>query len=108
MGCCIVVVDRWVSEIGGSSAIVDYELLVEESENEGDGKGFIDSVAMVSVLSACSRVSGKGITEGVHGFVVKRGLVGDLGVGNTLMDAYAKSGKLGVSRKVFDRREFRR
>nr|POE55128.1 mitochondrial phosphate carrier protein 3, mitochondrial [Quercus suber] len=44
------------------------ELLVEESENEGDGKGFIDSVAMVSVLSACSRVSGKGITEGVHGY----------------------------------------
>ncbi|KAM4132299.1 hypothetical protein ACJW30_01G239600 [Castanea mollissima] len=78
------------------------ELLVEESENGGDGKGFVDSVSMVSVLSACSRVAAKGITEGVHGFVVKRGLVGDLGVGNTLMDAYAKSGELGVSRKVFD------
>lgn len=78
------------------------ELLIEESENGGDGKGFIDSVAMVSVLSACSRVSGKGITEGVHGFLVKSGLVGELCVGNTLTDAYAKCGELGVSRKVFD------
>ncbi|XP_062151708.1 pentatricopeptide repeat-containing protein At3g26782, mitochondrial [Alnus glutinosa] len=78
------------------------ELLIEESDAVGDGKGFIDSVAMVSVLSACSRVSVKGITEGTHGFVVKRGLEGDLVVGNTLIDVYAKCGELLVSRKVFD------
>jgi pentatricopeptide repeat protein len=78
------------------------ELLIEESDVVGDGKGFIDSVAMVSVLSACSRVSVKGITEGTHGFVVKRGLEGDLVVGNTLIDVYAKCGELLVSRKVFD------
>lgn len=41
------------------------ELLVEKSENGGGGNGFIDSVAIVSDLSVCSRVSGKGITEGV-------------------------------------------
>ncbi|KAK9271618.1 hypothetical protein L1049_001981 [Liquidambar formosana] len=78
------------------------EFLIEESENEGDGEVFIDSIAMVSVLSACSRVSGKSITEGVHGFLVKRGFEGDVGVGNTLIDAYAKCGELVVSGKLFD------
>ncbi|KAK2968800.1 hypothetical protein RJ640_028193 [Escallonia rubra] len=73
--------------------------LIEETENEDV---YIDSVAMVSVLSACSRVSRKGVTRGVHGFVIKRGFEGDTGVGNTLMDAYAKCSEIGVSRKVFD------
>ncbi|GMP29780.1 hypothetical protein CsSME_00004746 [Camellia sinensis var. sinensis] len=78
------------------------EFLVEESQNDGGDQVCIDSVAMVSVLSACSRVSGKSITEGIHGFVIKRGFEDDLGVGNTLIDAYAKCGDVGVSRKVFD------
>lgn len=78
------------------------EFLVEESGSEGDGEVCVDPIAMVSVLSACSRVSEKSITEGVHGFLIKRGFEGDLGVENTLMDAYAKCGELGVSRRVFD------
>ncbi|KAL6989495.1 hypothetical protein U1Q18_015245 [Sarracenia purpurea var. burkii] len=80
------------------------ELLIEEceSKNEGVNEMCIDSVAMVSVISACSRVSGKSITEGVHGFVIKRGFEDVLGVGNTLMDAYAKCGDLGVARKMFN------
>ncbi|GFS34374.1 tetratricopeptide repeat (TPR)-like superfamily protein [Actinidia rufa] len=83
------------------------ELLIQVSEcerqnEEGGNQVYIDSVAMVSVLSACSRVSGKSITEGVHGFAIKRGFGDNLGVGNTLMDAYAKCGDVGVSRKVFD------
>lgn len=80
------------------------ELVAEESEAGGDGEVFTDPVAMVSVLSACSRVPEKGVTEGVHGFVVKRGLDGHVGVGNTLLDAYAKCGEAGVrvARKVFD------
>ncbi|KAL8127383.1 hypothetical protein AgCh_014340 [Apium graveolens] len=76
------------------------EFLKEEGESEEEVR--IDSVALVSVLSACSRVSGKSITEGVHDFIIKRGFEGDTGVGNTLMDAYAKCGEVGVSRKVFD------
>ncbi|KAG8656028.1 pentatricopeptide repeat-containing protein At3g26782, mitochondrial [Manihot esculenta] len=79
------------------------EFLIEESERNGESTHvFMDSVAMVSVLSACSRVSGKGVIEGVHGFVVKRGLDKDLGVENTLLDAYAKCGEVGVSKKVFE------
>lgn len=77
-------------------------LLIEEGENGEYGGGYIDSVAMISVLSACSRLSVKRITDGVHGFVVKKGFEGDLGVGNTLMDAYSKCGELGVSWKLFN------
>ncbi|KAI8525291.1 hypothetical protein RHMOL_Rhmol13G0219400 [Rhododendron molle] len=51
-------------------------------------------------MFSCLRQS---IAEGVHGFVIKRGFNDNLGVGSTLMDAYAKCGDVGVSRKVFDR-----
>ncbi|KAF2301812.1 hypothetical protein GH714_029506 [Hevea brasiliensis] len=79
------------------------EFLIEESERNGEGTDvFMDSVAMVAVLSACSRVSEKGVIEGVHGFVVKMGLDKDLGAENTLLDAYAKCGEVGLSRKVFE------
>ncbi|KAJ8546467.1 hypothetical protein K7X08_019050 [Anisodus acutangulus] len=57
---------------------------------------------MVSVLSACSRVTGKTLTQGLHGFVTKRGFDEDMGVGNTLIDAYAKCGEVDLSRKMFD------
>ncbi|PHT92101.1 Pentatricopeptide repeat-containing protein, mitochondrial [Capsicum annuum] len=63
---------------------------------------FLDSVAMVSVLSACSRVSGKTLTQGLHGFVTKRGFDEDMGVANTLIDAYAKCGEVDFSRKIFN------
>ncbi|OIT30072.1 PREDICTED: pentatricopeptide repeat-containing protein At3g26782, mitochondrial [Nicotiana attenuata] len=62
----------------------------------------LDSVSMVSVLSACSRISRKTLTQGLHGFVTKRGFDEDLGVGNTLIDAYAKCGEVDLSRKMFD------
>ncbi|XVE67622.1 hypothetical protein DITRI_Ditri09bG0002600 [Diplodiscus trichospermus] len=81
------------------------ELKIQESENNGNVENeqvFIDSVAMASVLSACSRVPIKGASEGVHGMVIKKGFDGEVGVGNTLLDAYAKSGDVGLSRKVFD------
>lgn len=75
------------------------EQLVEESVDEG---GCVDGVTMVSILSACSRACEKNATRGVHGVVIKRGFDEDLGVGNTLIDAYAKCGMLDSSRRVFD------
>lgn len=77
------------------------ELLVEGSRVHHTELCF-DSVAMVSVLSACSRFSQTSTTQGVHGFGIKVGLVqGNLAVGNTLIDAYARCGELDFSRKVF-------
>ncbi|XP_056689644.1 pentatricopeptide repeat-containing protein At3g26782, mitochondrial isoform X2 [Spinacia oleracea] len=79
------------------------EFLAEESEIEGEKEGFsVDQVALVSVLSACAKVSNKVVTGGVHGLSVKRGFDGFMGVGNTLLDAYAKCGELDMSKKVFD------
>lgn len=74
------------------------DFLTEKNENDNAS---VDAVALVSVLSACSRLSSKGITRGVHGYLIKSGFEADLGVGNTLMDAYAKCGDTTVSRKVF-------
>ncbi|CAL2250923.1 unnamed protein product [Prunus armeniaca] len=75
------------------------DLLIEEIDNEDVS---LDPVVVVSVLSACSRVPRKELTQCVHGLVVKKGFDEDLCVGNTLMDAYAKCGDPSLSRKVFD------
>nr|KYP63562.1 hypothetical protein KK1_018141 [Cajanus cajan] len=71
------------------------EMMVHDS-------GAVDAVLLGAVLAACSRVGRRSVTEGVHCLVVKKGFEGSVGVGNTLMDAYAKCGEMGVARKVFD------
>ncbi|KAI7746399.1 hypothetical protein M8C21_033629 [Ambrosia artemisiifolia] len=80
------------------------DFLTEESVVEGEDENAvsIDAVAMVSVLAACSSISNKNVTEGVHGVVVKKGFAENTRVGNTLVDAYAKCGQLGFSRKAFN------
>lgn len=78
------------------------ELLVEERENVVGEEVLVDSVAVASVLSACSRVGSKRMTEVVHGLVIKRGFLWYLGICNTLVDAYAKCGELEMSKQVFD------
>ncbi|XP_010528137.2 PREDICTED: pentatricopeptide repeat-containing protein At3g26782, mitochondrial [Tarenaya hassleriana] len=80
------------------------EFLTDEKEGCADDALSVDSVAMVSTISACSRVIAKGLTESVHGFVIKRGFDEDASVGNTLLDVYAKGGEGGVvvAKKVFD------
>lgn len=96
----------YVQNGAASEAVLLFkELLAEESRRGGEC--LVDDVAIVSVLSACSRVSEKWVTRGVHGFLVKRGFEGELGVGNTLMDAYAKCGDLVVARKVFNGMEYK-
>lgn len=78
------------------------ELLVEESGSlESEDGVFVDSVLLGCVVSAFSKLGWRGVTEGVHGLVIKRGFERCVGVGNTLMDAYAKFGEMGVA-KVFD------
>ncbi|XP_072970144.1 pentatricopeptide repeat-containing protein At3g26782, mitochondrial [Typha angustifolia] len=70
------------------------------TEENGDA---VDAAAAVSALSACSRILDKRATKGLHGLVVKIGLDSNVGVGNTLIDAYAKGGgDLEVARNVFD------
>ncbi|KAJ6754554.1 PENTATRICOPEPTIDE REPEAT-CONTAINING PROTEIN [Salix purpurea] len=101
----------WTSLITGyvknddahEALMVFKEFLFEKSKGNGEEVGTsVDSVAMVSVLSACARVSNKAVSEGVHGVAIKVGLDKVMGVENTLLDAYAKCGEVSLSRKVFD------
>ncbi|GAA0138746.1 hypothetical protein LIER_00432 [Lithospermum erythrorhizon] len=82
------------------------EMLVQESgicdQQEGEKNGFLDSVVIISVLSACARVGSVRFTEGVHGFAIKRYFCENTRVGNALIDSYAKCGEVGMSRMVFD------
>ncbi|XP_039123154.1 pentatricopeptide repeat-containing protein At3g26782, mitochondrial [Dioscorea cayenensis subsp. rotundata] len=72
-----------------------------------EGGSEVDYVAAVSALSACARIAERKVTRGFHGALVKLGLEMETGVGNTLMDAYAKCGVLDVARKVFDEMSLR-
>ncbi|XP_057542533.1 pentatricopeptide repeat-containing protein At3g26782, mitochondrial [Amaranthus tricolor] len=100
----------WTSMITGcvqndeshEALVLFNEFLAEESEFKGNEGCCVDPVALVSVLTACARVSNKFVTEGVHGFSIKRGFEGSMVVRNTLIDAYAKCGELGMSKKMFD------
>ncbi|KAM0022796.1 putative tetratricopeptide-like helical domain superfamily, DYW domain-containing protein [Helianthus debilis subsp. tardiflorus] len=78
------------------------DFLTEESVAEKENEVCVDAVAMVSVLAACSSISNKNVTEGVHGVVVKKGFAENIRIGNTLVDAYAKCGQLRFSRKAFN------
>ncbi|XP_051123508.1 pentatricopeptide repeat-containing protein At3g26782, mitochondrial [Andrographis paniculata] len=100
----------WTSMVNGyvqndfprEALLLFKEWLAKESDGNVDEEGFIDGAAMVSVLSACSSVGEKNVTRAVHGFVVKKVLEEVLNVGNTLIDAYAKSGLVEISREVFE------
>ncbi|KAK4390750.1 Pentatricopeptide repeat-containing protein, mitochondrial [Sesamum angolense] len=100
----------WTSMINGyvqndcarEALLLFKEQLAEVSGRSMEEDGCVDGVAMVSILAACSRICEKNVTRGVHGFVTKRGLDEVLGVGNTLIDAYAKCGLVEFSKKVFD------
>ncbi|KAJ0841259.1 putative tetratricopeptide-like helical domain superfamily, DYW domain-containing protein [Helianthus annuus] len=78
------------------------DFLTEENVAENENEVCVDAVAMVSVLAACSSISNKNVTEGVHGVVVKKGFAENTRIGNTLVDAYAKCGQLRFSRKAFN------
>ncbi|XP_078444989.1 pentatricopeptide repeat (PPR) superfamily protein [Wolffia australiana] len=56
----------------------------------------------LSSLSSSSRISHL-LGQGVHGFVLRRGIYADLFVSNGLVTLYAKLGYLDLARKVFDR-----
>ncbi|KAK8966620.1 Pentatricopeptide repeat-containing protein [Platanthera guangdongensis] len=89
-------ISGYVSNNASRSAISLFREFLAEA-----GPLQVDSAAAVSVLSACARLTEKIAVVGFHGLVLKIGLR-EVGVWNTLVDAYAKSGLLDFARKVFD------
>eukprot|EP01018_Ginkgo_biloba_P024207 Gb_01226 [translate_table: standard] len=62
-----------------------------------------DAVTIVSILPACALSVALQEGKQIHGYVIKSGLELDLFVGNAIIDLYAKCGKIGNARQVFDR-----
>lgn len=57
---------------------------------------------MVSALSACVNLRSLVLTRGLHAYLEKVGLVGEVFIGNSLIDAYSKCGSFVCATKMFD------
>lgn len=63
-----------------------------------------NEVIYVSILKACGSARDVAVLKEVHGEILDRGLEsGSMTVANTLIDAYAKCGRMEDARDVFDR-----
>ncbi|KAJ7966806.1 Pentatricopeptide repeat-containing protein [Quillaja saponaria] len=61
-----------------------------------------NSVTMLSLLPACANlVSGKKVRE-IHGCALRRNLLSERAVANSLIDTYAKTGNIMYPRAIFD------
>ncbi|WCJ33510.1 Tetratricopeptide repeat (TPR)-like superfamily protein [Euphorbia peplus] len=61
-----------------------------------------DGFTMVSLLSACAELGALVLGRRVHGFIVKVGLEVNFHTGNSLLDFYAKCGRIREAQRVFD------
>ncbi|KAK9274427.1 hypothetical protein L1049_019242 [Liquidambar formosana] len=61
-----------------------------------------NAVSVVSVLPVCAVLEDEVMTREIHCHVVKVGLDLQVTIGNSLVDAYGKCGKLKGSKRVFD------
>lgn len=59
-------------------------------------------VTITSVLSACAGVSGLQLAKELHSWATKNFLECQTFIGSALIDVYAKCGRIGDSRRVFD------
>ncbi|VFQ59683.1 unnamed protein product [Cuscuta campestris] len=62
-----------------------------------------DCVSLMSVLSASGRLGDLLHGKETHAFALKRGLDGELQIGNTLVDMYAKCGQIDYMDRAFRR-----
>ncbi|KAJ4834989.1 hypothetical protein Tsubulata_019277, partial [Turnera subulata] len=73
--------------------------VVDEMKLEGVR---MDAVTIASILPACAQLDDILSGQLIHLYVIKHGLEFDLFVSNALIYMYAKFGRLGHSKKVFD------
>ncbi|KAK8917052.1 Pentatricopeptide repeat-containing protein [Platanthera zijinensis] len=66
-----------------------------------------NATTLASVLPSCVRSQRFSRKEGIHGYVLKRGLGSDKYVLNALMDMYSRVGKIETSWKIFSSMEAR-
>ncbi|XP_078443057.1 pentatricopeptide repeat-containing protein At4g14170-like [Wolffia australiana] len=63
----------------------------------------LDGVAMVAVLSSCTRLGALLQGKNAHCFILRRGVPFGLSLGNAVIDMYAKCGELRYAERVFGR-----
>ncbi|KAM7272539.1 hypothetical protein ACFE04_027202 [Oxalis oulophora] len=61
-----------------------------------------DDFLLAKILPACTNVRDLKTGELIHSLVVRLGMVGNLRVANSILDMYAKCGKLSSARRFFD------
>ncbi|CAN6713463.1 unnamed protein product [Malus baccata var. baccata] len=62
-----------------------------------------DNVTLVSALTACGKMGCLHLGRQIHGLVLASGFALDVFLGSSLIDMYAKCGRMDDARKVFDR-----
>ncbi|KAF8030716.1 hypothetical protein BT93_D0026 [Corymbia citriodora subsp. variegata] len=85
----------------------DHEALMLFLEMEAIWGLCSNATTIASILPACARCKAFSFKESIHGHVIKKGLQSDMYVQNALMDMYARMGKIGISRIIFDSMEVR-
>lgn len=61
----------------------------------------VDTVSILNLAPAVSRLEDFGCCKSIHGYVVRRGICGV--VSNSLIDMYSKCGEVYLARRIFDR-----
>ncbi|KAJ0031232.1 hypothetical protein Pint_14023 [Pistacia integerrima] len=93
----------WNSFIAGCSHCMDHEKglrVFKEMSNEYIVRP--DEFTFTSALAACAGLASIRHGRQIHGHLVRARLNQDVGVGNALVNMYAKCGSIGYAYKVFD------
>ncbi|KAF9593078.1 hypothetical protein IFM89_020142 [Coptis chinensis] len=85
-----------------SQAGLHEEALKVYSRMKSYGVG-VDTFTLVSLLSSCAHVGALSFGVQMHKFVDENGFMGNVFVGNALIDMYSKCGGLDWARRVFER-----
>ncbi|KAK9276539.1 hypothetical protein L1049_006073 [Liquidambar formosana] len=77
-------------------------LLLSELHSNCDDTISPDFITVLTSIQACSNLASLQLGEVIHGYIIRAGLVGDIFVQNSLIDMYAKSGRLDVAEQIFE------
>ncbi|KAG8373181.1 hypothetical protein BUALT_Bualt12G0144400 [Buddleja alternifolia] len=64
------------------------------------------AISFSSIMPACAYLTTLSLGKQLHGYIMRRGFDSNIYVSSSLMDMYAKCGKLSIAKWVFDTMEF--
>lgn len=79
----------------------------EEHKDENEDYNRIifkpNCITLMTILPGCAAMSALGKGKEIHAYAIRNALAWDVTVGSALVDMYAKSGCLGLSKRMFDK-----